>query len=468
MSVLFKALARAAKSRGARGGDQTGGGFEAAGAGRSRRRRLQIVALSVIALALVVFLGGLFLFGDELYSAFDELTSDQVAHTGPSPVIPKSPLAGPQMAQPLVPPVVTPSAEPAAGAPATPPAADAPVAAAPSGETPSTPAVPSVPPTAEAPPPAPTVPAPGSPPAQVAPPVAPPVVAANPPAVPPPPPAVPPSPPAAGVAQLPPAAEGLSKGGPVKPIPLKPTEAKPEEDLPAILARIRREKATPAISEAVKVDRRTASADLTGADGASVVDVEVTASPKQEDAAQAYDLLLHGEYEGALDLYRKALKTSPGSVQLLLGKATAEHKLRRTIDARDTYRKALAVDPENREALTNMTAIVAEQAPDQALQDLRGLQKNYPAFSPIAAQIASIEAGRNNLAGAITTLGTAVALSPENGLYRLNMAIMQDRAGMAAEAAASYQAAIDLLGTSGAMPVPLEQIRKRMRFLQGR
>ena len=463
MSVLFKALARAAKSRGARGGDQGGGGYDASGGGRSRRRRLQIVALSGIALVLVMFLGGLFLFGDEIYSAFDELTSDQAVHPLPVPVVPRNPLAGPQLAQPLVAPVLPPSAEPAAaGAP--PPAAETgapaaagPTVAGPAAETASTPAA------TDSPPVAPTIPVPGSPPGQVAvaPPAPPPAtVAAAPPA---------PAPPPVAVSSKPPsAAAGVTNGGPVKPTVLKAAEPKPEEDLPAILARIRREKASPAISEPVKVDRRTASADLTGADGASVVDVEVTTPPRQEEATQAYDLLLHGEYEGALDLYRKALKTAPGSLPLLLGKATAEHKLRRTIDARETYRKALAVDPENREALTNMTAIVADQAPDQALQDLRGLQKSYPSFSPIVAQIASIEDGRNNLAGAITTLGTAVALSPENGLYRLNMAVLQDRAGMAAEAAASYQAAIDLLGPSGTMPVPLEQIRKRLRFLQGR
>ena len=253
-----------------------------------------------------------------------------------------------------------------------------------------------------------------------------------------------------------------------KPTPLKVAEAKPEEDLPAILDRIRRQKAAPAIAQPVQVDRSATTNDLTGSDGASMVDVHVTAPPKQEEAKDAYDLFLHGEYEGSLDLYRKALKTAPGSLPLLLGKGTAEQKLHRTIDARETYRQVLAMDPENREALTNMTAIVADQAPDQALQDLRGLQRNYPSFSPITAQIASIEASRNNISGAMAMLGNAIAMSPDNGLYRLNMAILQDRAGMSAEAAASYQAAIDLLAPSGNLPVPVEQLRKRMRFLQGR
>lgn len=472
MSVLFKALARAAKSRGGRHGGHGGGG-EPASAGHPRRRRFYIIALSTIALLLVMFVGGLFLFGDEIYSVFDELTGDQLAT--PVPVVPRPPGAvPPQLALQTAPPAA-PSAEP--GSAAAPSAAPPESAASPSAASPSAAGQATTSPSGASPPamsPSADGAAPAAAPAPAAPTIA--LQAPSPsPAVPAPPPSAPAtgsaSPvnaaPAAKVASPPPPAD-LPRAGPVKPTPLKVAEAKPEEDLPAILDRIRRQKAAPAMAQTVQVDRSATTNDLTGADGSSMVDVQVTAPPKQEEAGEAYDLFLHGEYEGSLDLYRKALKAAPGSLPLLLGKATAEQKLHRNIDARETYHQALSVDPENREALTNMTAIVADQAPDQALQELRGLQRHYPSFSPISAQIASIEAAQNNISGALSMLGNAIAMSPDNGLYRLNMAILQDRAGMAAEAAASYQAAIDMLAPGGNLPVPVEQLRKRMRFLQGR
>ena len=93
--------------------------------------------------------------------------------------------------------------------------------------------------------------------------------------------------------------------------------------------------------------------------------VSVTQEPARarDDAERAYDMLVHGQYAGAIDLYDSVLKTAPDYVAALLGKAIALHKLRRPQEARPLYQRVLMLDPENREALTNMTAIVAAQAP---------------------------------------------------------------------------------------------------------
>ncbi len=464
MSVLYKALAKAAKAREAlRPEPEVQANPRLVGRAKGGKRlRLVLVA---IAGSLALGVGGLAFFGDDILSTLDQL--QEAVGNGP-------PLPGPiGVRRPVHAARPAPALSPAKLPNRPPPPSTA--VAVPSSSV------------AVVPPPTPAAPAGSAPAAAPAPPLPPPVVAASlPPAASPAQPSKPaagkPAASAASPSQMaaapsqpatPPVVAGVSMpppGAPAAPpaptAPTAPTSPQPpakaiislaDQDLPAIMDRIRREKARPAIAQAVTVDRRAGNADLTGADGEPAVTVSVSMPPEREDAKSAYDMLLHGRYDAALDLYDKALKASPTSLPLLLGKATALHKLRRFHDAREAYSRVLAADPDNREALTNMTAIVAAQAPQQALDELRDLQRAYPSFSPIPAQIAAIAA-----------LDQAIALSPENGLYRLNLAILEDRAGMRSEAAASYQAAIDLLGPGSSLPLPLEQIRRRLMYLQGR
>lgn len=266
----------------------------------------------------------------------------------------------------------------------------------------------------------------------------------------------------------------VAVAAPAAPAPLAPKAAiSPEQDLPSVLDRIRQARSKAALQPSAVVDRSptgVAGADQaasgTAADG--MVSVSQEAPRARDDAERAYDMLLHGQYEGAIDLYNSVLKTSPDYVAALLGKAIALHKLRRPQEARQLYQRVLAIDPENREALTNMTAIVAAQTPAAALRELRDLQKTYPGFSPIPAQIAEIEAQAGNVGEAISSFNRAIQLSPDNGLYRLNLAIVQDRAGMAREAAASYQAALDRFDARVQLPIPVDSIRARLRYLQSR
>lgn len=266
----------------------------------------------------------------------------------------------------------------------------------------------------------------------------------------------------------------VAVAAPAAPAALAPKAAiSPEQDLPSVLDRIRQERSKAALQPSAVVDRTPTgvsgadqAAPGTAADG--MVSVSREAPRARDDAERAYDMLLHGQYEGAIDLYNSVLKTSPDYVAALLGKAIALHKLRRPQEARQLYQRVLAIDPENREALTNMTAIVAAQTPAAALHELRELQKTYPGFSPIPAQIAEIEAQAGNVGEAISSFNRAIQLSPDNGLYRLNLAIVQDRAGMAREAAASYQAALDRFDTRVQLPIPIDSIRARLRYLQSR
>lgn len=444
MSVLFKALERASKARETLRAEPAPAPRLPLMGGRAPRRRRPPLLLSAVVAGFAVMLGLFLLFGGEMLSGLDRVAVDP-------PKVPGAPRKLPALAQQPAaeaPPAVTPA--PAAPAAMTGATAPAPAAATVPVQVDAAVASPQA---AGKPPPAAAAPVqPVEPPGPQVDQAAPTVDQA--------------SPPVSAVAAAPsPAERTAPPAGPAKPS-VQPKTVQADEDLPAVLDRIRRQGVAPALAQSVSVNRRTASADLTGRDGSSAISVSVAAA--HEDVNTAYDMLMHGQYESALGLYDKVLRTSPRNVAALLGKGTAEHKLRRFGDARESYRRVLALDPANREALTNMTAIVAEQAPDQALAELRTLQRNYPSFSPISAQIASIEAGRDNLSGAVVAMGDAVAQSPDNGLYRLNLAILEDRAGDRDAAVASYRQAIDMLGGVSMLPMPLDQIRQRLRYLQGR
>jgi Flp pilus assembly protein TadD len=441
-------LARAAK---ARGGD--GGGAAAAPASVSRRRGGGgFRRLLIILVVLIVAAGAVYeFFGDEIVSTVTVIVFGEPTPPPPPPkktAVAVAPKLQPGFAQNSAP--VAPTTQPA---PATANSAPTPVSPAPapsaSGAAGTT--ATSVAPVASAPPS-------GAAPVAVA--QAPAPVAAAP-------------PPTALTADASPTPLSAPATKGTAPQPAKATAVTSEQDLPAILDRIRQQHAKASLQPSAVVDRTSTAlamsiaSDAPGSVG-SMVSVEAAPQQQRDDTEHAYDMLLHGQYEGALALYDSVLKTVPDSVAALLGKAIALHKLRRLGEARPLYQRVLAIDPSNREALTNMMSIIASQSPAAALSELRDLQKTYPTFSPIPAQIAQIDAQTGNPADAISSLNRAIQLSPENGLYRLDLAIIQDRAGMTKEAAASYGEALDRLGAGAQLPIPIESIRARFRYLRSR
>jgi Tfp pilus assembly protein PilF len=405
------------------------------------RRRRSIPRPLIYLILIVVIIGGAYVaFGDDITDAINVvLYGDQS-----QPQIAQTPAPAP--AKPAAEAAATPA--PAASAPLSGTTAAVPAPAQPAAQAAATPAVPA---------PAATTSAPAE--------------AAAPGAATAPTPVAAPAP--AAVAQSAQPVAIASAATPAQPAAsVKTAAVTPDQNLPAVLDRIRQQRTGSSLQPRAVVDRAPTAASSSDtanqSAAAGMVSVTQESATERDDAEQAYDLLLHGRYEGALDLYDNALKANPDSLPALLGKAIALHKLRRLSEARPLYQRVLTLDPNNREALTNMTAIAAAQAPTTALHELRELQKTNPTFSPISAQIASIEAQGGNVAGAMVEFSRAIQLSPDNGLYRLNLAVLQDRAGMAAEAAASYQAALDRLSTDTQLPIPIDSIRARLRYLRSR
>lgn len=201
---------------------------------------------------------------------------------------------------------------------------------------------------------------------------------------------------------------------------------------------------------------------------ANTIQVTLSDPDARDLAVEGYSALMRGDYRRALELYDTALKSEPRSARALAGRAAALHKLHRTDEARQAYERVLAVAPGNREALTNLVALTASANPDTALSGLRRLESQAPNFSPVVAQIGLLMAESGATDEAVPYLVRAASLEPNNALYRYNLAVTLDTAGRGEEAAAAYQSTIDMArsGDTPPLAVPLRQIEDRLQYLK--
>ncbi len=180
---------------------------------------------------------------------------------------------------------------------------------------------------------------------------------------------------------------------------------------------------------------------------------------------KAYDALLAGETSLAVEIYKDVLRQDPNNQTALFGLATTFHRVGEIGNARPFYGKLLMLNPEHRDALNNFLVLVSEEAPEEALDQLKILQHKYPHYSQIPAQMALIydQLGYPDLAK--RHLLKAVTLSPENLVYKYNLAVMLDAQGELQEAAALYRQLIKAGRRGGTLPVSIDHIQERLTFI---
>ena len=197
----------------------------------------------------------------------------------------------------------------------------------------------------------------------------------------------------------------------------------------------------------------------------NAVQVREVSQQAQSDVRSGYAALISGQYDTALGFYERASKNEPTSVLALLGRGTAYQKLGRDAEARAAYEAALKIDPQNREALTNVTGLVGQTQPEEALKRLIEMEGQHKNFSPIPAQIGLIYAKMGNSDAAVEYLRRAVALTPGAPMYHYNLAIVFDRAGQREQAIASYKQVLELTDGGNVPGLSRVDIQRRVEFL---
>ena len=180
----------------------------------------------------------------------------------------------------------------------------------------------------------------------------------------------------------------------------------------------------------------------------------------------AREALLAGDAATALRLYERLAREFPEARAARLGQALALERLGRSAEARAVYQSLLQADPEDLGAKIALLGILAERAPDEALQLLRRLARYHPDDHRLAAQIAMVLARTGDLAAAIAAGRQAVALAPGDARYRANLAVLLDRAGQTSAAIEQYQSALELATLAGAPTTQLGAIAARLHHLR--
>ncbi len=195
------------------------------------------------------------------------------------------------------------------------------------------------------------------------------------------------------------------------------------------------------------------------------IDVRQPKLNSNYELEKAYNALLSGQSPTAIDIYRNILAQEPNNTQAMFGLATAYQRAGQLEKARPLYGEILKIDPDNAAALNNFLMLAADEAPDDALQQLQALEQRNPDFSPIPAQLAVLYQKRGQLPEATDAMLRAVALSPENLTYRYNLAVLFDRQKKRAEAADLYKQLVDAHLKGEKIP-NIQQIQERLTFLR--
>ncbi len=214
-----------------------------------------------------------------------------------------------------------------------------------------------------------------------------------------------------------------------------------------------------------EADSTVSASDTTAAETTVEFTIDAEGSSNRQKFEAAYAALQAGNAEAAMDLYMDVLIEEPDNQFALFGLASTLQRMGWLGEARATYEELLAIDPNNRGALTNMMSLIAQEAPDQALANLQRLYEINPGFSPIPAQIGLLYADLGDYGEAVRNLTLAIDMEPDNMNYVYNLAIIHDRLGRHGEAQALYERVLEFSEYRD-VSVPVAAIRERVSYLK--
>jgi len=214
--------------------------------------------------------------------------------------------------------------------------------------------------------------------------------------------------------------------------------------------------------------------DLTALDQAGEVSHESTGikieikPPRMNfnyELEKAYNALIAGQTDIAVGIYKRVLDNDVNNKNALFGLATTYHRAGQIDLARPMYARLLAIDPNNSDGLNNFLVLLADESPEQALQELLKLVRVNPQYSALPAQIAVIYQRLGYYDQAGDYMQRAIGMAPENLTYRYNYAIMLDKQHKYEEAAEMYRLLIQASQRGEAIPGNVQKIQQRLTFI---
>jgi len=172
-----------------------------------------------------------------------------------------------------------------------------------------------------------------------------------------------------------------------------------------------------------------------------------------------------GQVESAVAYYKKVLAKDSENRAAKFGLATTYHRSGQLDQARDMYIDLISINQNDWDVMNNFMILASEEAPEQALKELKRLQETNPEFSAIPAQIGMIYMQNNNFQEAVKYLGRAVSLEPNNISYQYNLAVLLDHMGYGETASKLYYKLLEEARNGKELPVSYLKIQERITNL---
>ncbi len=185
----------------------------------------------------------------------------------------------------------------------------------------------------------------------------------------------------------------------------------------------------------------------------------------REKEQLAYNSVLIGQYEVAIELYKQVLKAEPNNNYSKFALATVYQKIGQFRQAKTIYYQMLKSGAENQnEVVGNLLDILIEDSPQDATYLLSRLVVQNPDSANLFAYAGIAYSKVKNYDQATSMLQKAITLDSANLDYKYNLAVIYDKTEQ-------YEKAVDLYSqvireySNDNQTVPLDQVKKRVAFI---
>ncbi|MBU6139928.1 MAG: tetratricopeptide repeat protein [Proteobacteria bacterium] len=185
----------------------------------------------------------------------------------------------------------------------------------------------------------------------------------------------------------------------------------------------------------------------------------------REKEQLAYNAVLIGQYEVAIELYKQVLKSEPNNNYSKFALATVYQKIGQFRQAKTIYYQMLKSGVENQnEVVGNLLDILIEDSPQDATYLLSRLVVQNPDAANLFAYAALAYSKVKNYEQAISMLQKAINLDSSNLDYKYNLAVIYDRTEKYGQAVELYSQVIRDYSSDN-QTVPLDKVKKRLEFI---
>jgi len=210
-----------------------------------------------------------------------------------------------------------------------------------------------------------------------------------------------------------------------------------------------RKKYTPEEMDIVMVDRVKVDKDL------------------REKEKLAYNSVLVGQYEIALELYKEILQKEPKNKYVKYSLAVVYQRLYQFKQAKKIYYELLKEEPENKqEVINNIIAIMIEESPREAVYMLSRLTMQNPQSAHLFASLGTAHERISNFDLAIKNYVKAYELDNQNPSYAYNLGVLYDKNKEYEKAIEMYVNAINNSQYSTDNQIATDSVKKRIEKLK--